>query len=122
MGARGPQDQVICDSEVERRFVEGLEHRGDVRHYVKLPPWFTVPTPVGEYNPDWAIVMEDRDAHGDANGRPLLYLYLVCETKSTTDRDALRPDERRKIQCGERAFEGALDVNYAVATEARELP
>ena len=45
-------DHVIYDSEIERRFVNGLEHRDDVTPYVKLPSWFTVPTPVGEYDPD----------------------------------------------------------------------
>ena len=65
--------------EVEKRFVEGLEKRDDVKLYLKLPRWFTVPTPVGNYNPDWAIVLEERDAHGQATDKPLL--YLVRETK-----------------------------------------
>jgi type III restriction enzyme len=125
---RSIYDGVIADSAVERRlaggdvrkFVVGLEQRDDVRLFVKLPPWFTVPTPVGEYNPDWAIVMEDRDAHGNVNGRPLL--YLVRETKSTHDLDTLRPDERRKIECGKVAFNQALGVSYRVVTGATELP
>lgn len=117
---RGLYDQVVCDSEVERRFVDELEHRADVRLYIKLPGWFAVPTPVGEYNPDWAIVLKERDAHGDGvSGRPLL--YLVRETKSTKALDALRPDERRTIICGRAAFEGALGVDYAVVTAAGEL-
>jgi len=49
-------------------------------------------------------------------------LYLVRETKDTTDRSKLRPDERRKIECGERHFEGALGVDYRVVTSAGELP
>jgi len=75
---------------------------------------------VGEYNPDWAIVMEDRDEHGEARGRPLL--YLVRETKDTTDRSKLRPDERRKIECGVRHFRDALRVDYDVVTETSQLP
>jgi type III restriction enzyme len=108
-------DHVVCDSEIERRFVEGLEGRDDVKLYLKLPAWFTVPTPVGEYNPGWAIVMEDR-----IEGKPLL--YLVRETKSATNLDQLRPDERRKVLCGERHFKDTLEVDYKVITSARELP
>jgi len=84
-------DHVPVDSNIERDFVAALEHRDDVKLYIKLPSWFTVPTPIGEYNPDWAIVMEERDEHGQAGGKPLL--YLVRETKSTTDLDKLRPEE-----------------------------
>ncbi|MGI8824132.1 MAG: DEAD/DEAH box helicase family protein [Chloroflexota bacterium] len=113
-------DYVIYDSAVERQFVEDLEGRDDVRLYIKLPNWFKVPTPVGEYNPDWAIVMEDRDEHADTNGKPLL--YLVRETKSTTNMDDLRPDERRKIICGGRFFREALGVEYTVGPEAATLP
>jgi type III restriction enzyme len=113
-------DHVVYDSEIERSFVEGLEERDDVRLYLKLPAWFKVPTPVGEYNPDWAIVMEERDAHGEPLGKPLL--YLVRETKDANWQTSLRPTERRKITCGERHFEGALGVNYRVVTTAGELP
>lgn len=117
---RSVYDHVIFDSEVEREFVEGLEMRADVKLYLKLPSWFTVPTPVGEYNPDWAIVMEERDAHGDPTGRPLL--YLVRETKSDNWRTDLRPDELRKIKCGERHFVGSLEVDYRVVSRASDLP
>lgn len=79
--------------------MEGLEGRPDVRVYLKLPRWFTVTTPVGEYNPHWAIVMEDRDAHGDVSGE---VLYLVRETKSTLDPQKLRQDGARKIGCAAR--------------------
>ena len=64
---------VIYDSDVEKQFVEGLERRDDIILYVKLPAFFTVPTPIGNYNPDWAIVKEDRDAHGGPTGKENLY-------------------------------------------------
>jgi type III restriction enzyme len=51
-------DHAIFDSQVERSSLRTLEGRDDVKLYVKLPNWFRVPTPVGEYNPDWAIVVE----------------------------------------------------------------
>ena len=117
---RSVYDHVVCDSEIERQFVAGLEQRDDVRMYLKLPAWFTVPTPIGEYNPDWAIVMEERDEHGQPTGRPLL--YLVRETKDTHERDRWRPDERRKVVCGERHFRDALGVDYEVVVTADELP
>lgn len=112
-------DQVIYDSEVEKAFVKGLEKRDDVKLYLKLPKWFTVPTPVGYYNPDWAIVVEERDQFGEPINRPLL--YLVRETKDTTHLDDLRPDERRKILCGKNHFQDALGVNYRVVTTSEEL-
>ena len=83
-----------------------LERRDDVKLYLKLPNWFIVPTPIGEYNPDWAIVMEQRDEHGRPADDQLL--YLVRETKDTTNLNELRPDEARKIHCGARHFEDAL--------------
>ncbi len=117
--AHSVYDHVIYDSEVEKEFVEGLEKRDDVKLYLKLPRWFTVPTPVGNYNPDWAIVMEERDAFGQPTAKPLL--YLVRETKSTSHLDDLRPDEQRKIQCGENHFEEALGVDYKVMTTSDQL-
>jgi type III restriction enzyme len=117
---RSVYDHVVCDSDPERQFVEGLEHRDDVKLYLKLPAWFTVPTPIGEYNPDWAVVMEDRDEHGQPTGKPLL--YLVRETKGTHDRDKWHPDERRKVVCGERHFRDALGVDYEVVVTTDELP
>lgn len=118
--AHSVYDHVEFDSDIERQFVEGLEKRGDVKLYLKLPKWFVVTTPIGEYNPDWAIVMEERDAQGEPTGQQLL--YLVRETKSTTNLNELRPDERRKIHCGEQHFKKALGVDYKVVTSARELP
>jgi type III restriction enzyme len=96
-----------------------LEKNLQVRMYVKLPYWFKVSTPVGEYNPDWAIVWESRDVHGSANGRPLL--YLVRETKNTPKLSELRPDERRKIICGGRHFRKALGTDYDVVTSTTDM-
>jgi type III restriction enzyme len=112
-------DHVIFNSEIERNFVEGLEKDKRVRVYLKLPAWFTVTTPVGEYNPDWAIVMDDVDAHGKTKGERL---YLVRETKDTSRPDSMRPNEQRKIDCGKRHFKDALGVNYRVIKSAAELP
>ena len=117
--SRSIYDHVIWDSDVEKQFVEGLEKRDDIILYVKLPAFFTVPTPIGNYNPDWAIVKEDRDAHGEPTGKE--NLYLVRETKSTTDSGELRLREERKISCGTRHFRDALGVGYKVVTSAEEV-
>jgi len=117
-------DLVPCDSEIERQFVKDLEARQDVKLYLKLPFWFTVPTPVGEYRPDWAIVMQGPEK----NGKPVL--YLVSETKASPRMHDLRAGERRRIQCGAAHFgsrlfkkKGALKgVDYKVVAEASQLP
>ena len=112
-------DGVPFDSEtVEKPFIEALEKRQDVRLYVKLPSWFTVTTPIGGYNPDWAIVMKE------PNGGDNL-LYLVRESKGTLNLDELRPDEKRKILCGRKHFRDALNMGqlgFRVVTEASQLP
>ena len=121
---RSLYDLVPCDSEIETQFVRDLEGREDVKLYLKLPRWFLVPTPVGEYNPDWAIVMQDP---GD-NGKPVL--YFVAETKSSASTDDLRPNESRRVQCATAHFgstkpskKGALTgVDYRVVTKAGDLP
>ncbi|MBI2497744.1 MAG: DEAD/DEAH box helicase family protein [Opitutae bacterium] len=93
---RGLYDGVECDSEVERKFAEQLDARADIKLFVKLPWWFKVETPVGDYNPDWAIVRE-------VAGEPPR-LYLVRETKSTGDFSQLEKAEQDKIACGKRHF------------------
>ena len=88
---------VVYDSGgVERSFAENLERNEKVKVYAKLPAWFKVPTPLGSYNPDWAVVVEDQ---GDEK------LYFVVETKSSTWWDDLRHIEGAKIECGEKHFE-----------------
>jgi type III restriction enzyme len=111
-------DRFVFDSEVERKFAQKLESRDDVKFYVKLPAWFNVTTPVGNYNPDWALVMEEVDQFGDVGEK----LYLVRETKSTLSLADLRPEEKQKIHWGERHFKGALNVDFKVVKNADGLP
>jgi type III restriction enzyme len=111
-------DGVFWDSlTIEKPFIEALERRKDVRLYFRLPDWFVVSTPIGQYNPDWAIVMDNPK---EEEGKPVL--YLVRETKGTGRLSDLRPQERRKILCGKRHFEDALGVDYRVVTSASDLP
>ena len=105
-------DGVPVDSEtIERPFAEQLERNGQVKLYVKLPGWFTVDTPVGRYNPDWAVVLR-----GDTDR-----LFLVRETKGTANKSELRPDERRKVLCAEAHFAELPDVDYQMVTTGDEL-
>jgi type III restriction enzyme len=102
-------DAVVYDSEIERKFAEDLEKRTDIKLFVKLPRWFKVETPIGEYNPDWAILKHDDTV-----------LYLVRETKGTKDFEKLRNSEAEKIRCGRKHFE-ELKVDFDVAVTAREV-
>lgn len=102
-------DTVIYDSDVEREFALALDDRDDIKLFVKLPAWFKIETPIGTYNPDWAIVKHDDET-----------VYLVRETKSTKDRGKLRPSEREKIQCGQAHFD-ALGVDFEVVTSSNEI-
>ena len=80
---------------VEKSFAEDLEKNEKVKVYAKLPVWFKVQTPLGSYNPDWAVVVEN-----DGEEK----LYFVVETKGSTWWDDLRHIEGAKIKCGERHF------------------
>ena len=98
-------EQVIYDSGTEADFADTLEQNSAIKLYAKLPGWFRVPTPLGTYNPDWAILVEK-----DGSER----LYLVVETKSGLFADDLRDAERAKIECGKAHFR-ALEVHEAPA-------
>jgi len=102
-------EYVVYDSEVERAFASQLDAREDIKLFVKLPGWFQIDTPVGTYNPDWAILKHDGQA-----------LYLVRETKGTRDFLKLRTSEADKIRCGQQHF-ATLGVPFAVAVSADEV-
>jgi type III restriction enzyme len=105
-------DYIEVESEVERRFARGLDDNNDVRFFMKLPAWFTVDTPIGSYNPDWAIVFEGSER-----------VYLVRETKDSkgaADAEELRRKEETKIRCARRHFD-AIGVNYAVTSSVEEM-
>ena len=102
-------EYVTYDSEVEREFAKRLDEREDIKLFVKLPGWFVIDTPVGKYNPDWAVIKQNGQA-----------LYLVRETKSTRDFLKLRTSEADKVRCGLKHFE-ALGVPFAVAVSADEV-
>ena len=113
---RSVYESVVCDSGTERTFAEALEANEDVVLYAKLPGWFKVPTPLGAYNPDWAILLEQGGAQR---------LYFVVETKSSLFTDDLRDKESAKIECGKAHFAalgvGENPARYLVATSLADV-
>lgn len=109
-------DHIAWDSNssIERQLVEDMERYPQVVMYLKLPRWFRVATPVGEYNPDWAIVWTDEPERDDATKR----LYLVRETKGE---GSLRITEDQKVEFGRKHF-SAIGANYQVITSITDLP
>lgn len=108
---RSIYEHVIYDSDTERDFADALEKNDGVVLYAKLPGWFKVPTPLGPYNPDWAILFDQEGTQR---------LYFVVETKSSLFTDDMRSKEDAKIECGKAHF-AALGVaesraQYLVAT------
>ncbi|HBB7077788.1 DEAD/DEAH box helicase family protein [Legionella pneumophila serogroup 1] len=88
-------DYVITDSNVERNFVEELDTSSEVMVYAKLPRGFVIPTPVGDYNPDWAIAFKEG---------AVKHIYFVAETKGTMSSLQLREIEQHKINCARKFF------------------
>lgn len=107
-------EYVPLDSSVENTFARDCETSDQVKFYFKLPDWFKIPTPIGSYNPDWAVVFEDDKR-----------VYFVAETKDTgtptVDLDKLHPSERLKIRCGEAHFKQFENLKYRVVSKVSEL-
>lgn len=109
-------EHVVYDSMTERDFADALEKNEAIKLYAKLPGWFKVPTPLGSYNPDWAVLVEEDCAQR---------LYFVVETKSSLFAGDLRDKENAKIECGKAHFHAlACDENparYVVAHSVDDL-
>ena len=109
-------EKVVYDSAPEAEFADELERNSAIKLYAKLPGWFQVPTPLGSYNPDWAVLVEVDDQEK---------LYFVVETKSELYADEFRDRERAKMDCGKAHFE-ALSVHeerarYVVARNLNDV-
>ena len=96
----GIYEYTVYDSDIEREFAEKLDANEDVKVFAKLPDWFKIPTPLGNYNPDWAILVEK-----DGQDR----LYFVVETKGTNLFGELPPPQQAKIKCGKAHFAALQD-------------
>ena len=108
---------IVIDSNSgpERAFAQACEDNADVLFYIKLPRWFQIETPVGPYNPDWAVAYRNDTM-----------LYFVAETKKTgsgdhVQLDLLRPIEDLRIECGKRHFKNFEQVQFRVVSALEEL-
>ena len=110
-------DYVVTDSKVERDFVNEIDTSNEVAVYAKLPRGFFIPTPVGDYNPDWAIAFTEGSVK---------HVYFVAETKGSLSTMQLKGVENAKIECARKFFDSlnkksGQDVTYNVVTDYTEL-
>lgn len=111
-------DYVVTDSKIERKFVTELDTSSEVVVYAKLPRGFTIPTPVGDYNPDWAISFKEGSVK---------HIYFVAETKGSLSSMQLRAIEDAKISCARKFFDtlnkkmANEKVKYDVVTDYEQL-
>ena len=108
-------DLVVVDSQgVEKRFAEELEQQEMVEVYTKLPRGFYISTPMGRYNPDWAIAFREGSVK---------HIYFVAETKGSEDVTQLREVEQNKIECARRHFASISDstVKFDVVSSYSSL-
>ncbi len=106
-------DYLVTDSKNEKEFAKKLE-TGEVTVYAKLPNGFKIPTPVGYYNPDWAIVFDNQT---------FKYIYFIAETKGSMNSMELREVEKSKIECARKHFAclSNNDVKYDVVDSYESL-
>lgn len=108
------EEFVPLDSGVESRFAQDCETSEQIKFYFKLPNWFKIPTPIGNYNPDWALVFEDEKK-----------IYFVAETKDTgtgrVDLSKLREEEQQRIKCGKAHFSVFENLEYRVVSIVSQL-
>lgn len=107
-------DYVFTDSKGEREFVQELDTSAEVTVYAKLPRGFAIPTPVGDYNPDWAIAFD--------SGK-IKHVYFIAETKGSMSKLDLRPIEESKINCARKFFAKISDeqVKYDMVNSYEKL-
>jgi type III restriction enzyme len=111
-------DYVATDSDVEKKFAKELDVSSEVVVYSKLPRGFSIPTPVGNYNPDWAIAFDKDKAK---------HVYFVAETKGTMQSLELKGIENVKVECAKKFFKeltqnsGGKDVEYDVVDSYESL-
>ncbi|WP_458251629.1 restriction endonuclease, partial [Limosilactobacillus reuteri] len=98
-------DRIATQSEEENKFAKSLVNEEKIKYFLKLPNWFKIPTPFGNYIPDWAILAETNGAER---------LYFVIDTKSNVEMSKLRDEERNRIFAGRQAYKakGFEDVQF----------
>ncbi len=108
------EELIPLDSGVESKFAHDCETSDQIKFYFKLPNWFKIPTPIGNYNPDWAVVFEDDKK-----------IYFVAETKDTgtlqVDLSKLPMEQQQKIKCGKAHFNEFEKIEYKVVNKVGQL-
>ncbi|NET71477.1 MAG: DEAD/DEAH box helicase family protein [Sphaerospermopsis sp. SIO1G2] len=99
---RGLYDHIIHDSDIEKRMAQDLDNQHTVRVFLKLPNAYKIPTPIGNYTPDFALVIEKRNLDKPQEESRF---YFTIETKGTDRGEKLKPEEWMKIQCAVKHFE-----------------
>jgi len=99
---------IPLDSGVENQFAKDCETSENIEFYFKLPNWFKIPTPIGNYNPDWALVFKSEKK-----------IYFVAETKS--EGQELLKSEKQKIKCGKEHFKEFTEVVYKQVSSVKDL-
>ena len=108
-------DGINKTDSIERNFAAELDNASEVCVYAKLPRGFYIPTPVGNYSPDWAIAFKEGSVQ---------HVYFVAETKGTLESLQLKPVEQAKIDCASKLFNGLLnteDIRYGLIKDYDSL-
>ncbi len=108
---KSPYTFVVYDSNVESKLAQQFEESKNISVYAKLPDWFKIDTPLGTYNPDWAVMWKDKDEEK---------LFFVVESKGSTGLFDLRPKEQAKIDCGKKHFT-AIGSEMIVASSIKDV-
>nr|BAV59393.1 type III modification methylase [Candidatus Endomicrobium trichonymphae] len=105
-------DSIVIDSlsTPEKQFAEDCDNIDNIDFFIKLPHWFKIMTPLGNYNPDWALIYKNDKR-----------IYFVAETKSTLNLDKLRPEENLKIKCSKAHFKEFVDVRFKTVKSIEDL-
>ena len=105
---------IAFDSDIEQKFAEDLESATEVQVYAKLPRKLKIPTPVGNYAPDWAIVFNDGTVR---------HVFFVAETKGSLDGMQLSRIEEAKTKCAKKLFNriSTSKVRYGVVDKFENL-
>jgi type III restriction enzyme len=101
---------IEFQSKIEEQFAKDCESNANVEFYIKLPHWFVIKTPIGNYNPDWALILMNDEK-----------IYFVAESKYSLDTQKLYSSENYKIACGKKHFQKLPNVIYKVTTKVNEL-
>lgn len=102
------ENYIPLDSGVENQFAKDCETSENIEFYFKLPNWFKIPTPIGNYNPDWAVVFKGEKK-----------IYFVAETKS--EGQELLKSEKQKVKCGKEHFKVFAEVVYKQVSKVSDL-